>query len=274
MLSTQLSFLKRAAKCLSILLFFTVLLGCHHREPTVQIQYVDATIPEDILAVDDSLVEAVVYTQPVPLGVLDIDQRKQTFINMVLPSILIVRYNLMQTLKQVELIALKDSSKMKKWERNLIDSLYRQYKAKNLKDLQEKLLPHPTSIVLAQAAVESAWGTSRFYTEACNLFGVWSFDEQEPRIPANGHRGGIPVYLRKYDNIFESIVGYFQIIATGPYAEFRKYRMNTTDVYKLIPRLHRYSEMSEEYTNQISDIIRVNKLTKFDHYQINPDDIQ
>ncbi|MCB2220160.1 MAG: glucosaminidase domain-containing protein [Bacteroidetes bacterium] len=264
----------KTVKYFSILLFFTFLSACHHKEPTLKIQYVDAAIPEDIRSIDDTLVDAIVYTQPVPLGVLDIEQRKETFVNMVLPSILIVRYNLMQTLEKVELIALKDSSELKNRERVLIDSLFIQYQTDNLKELQEKLFPHPTSIVLAQAAVESAWGTSRFYTEACNLFGVWSFDKEEPRLAANGLRDGTPVYLRKYDNIFESIEGYFKIIATGPYTEFRKYRMNTANVFKLIPLLDRYSEMSGEYTHQLAEIIRVNNLTRYDQYHIDPDDIQ
>ena len=33
----------------------------------------------------------------------------------------------------------------------------------------------PPSQAMAQAANESAWGTSRFATEAINLFGQWCF---------------------------------------------------------------------------------------------------
>ncbi len=251
-----------------------LLVACRHRKPTILIQYSGATIPEVLVPVTDSLVKPVVYTHPVSLERLDIEQRKNAFVDLILPTILIVRFNLSQTLKRVELIALKDSTRLKKRERALIDSLFTKYKTNNLKELQEKLLPHPASLVLAQAAIESAWGTSRFYTEACNIFGLWSFSDDEPRIQAGRLRDGVPVYLRKFDNIYESIEQYYFTIATGPYQDFRRYRMNTSNVYELIPHLHRYSELSSEYTDQIADVIRVNDFTKYDHYRIDPDYIQ
>ena len=62
-----------------------------------------------------------------------------------------------------------------------------------------RLKTHPTSIVLAQAAIESGWGSSRFYKEANNVFGVWSYSENEPRIKAMEDREGKSVYVKKYD---------------------------------------------------------------------------
>ena len=35
----------------------------------------------------------------------------------------------------------------------------------------------PASLVLAQSANESGWGTSRFAIEARNMFGIWCFRE-------------------------------------------------------------------------------------------------
>jgi len=247
-----------------------IVYSCGRPDSELTVVYSDAIIPEDVVAITDSLVKPIIYKRPIPLGVLDIDERKQTFIDMFLPSILIVRYKLNRTLRKVELIALKDSSQLERSDRIFIESLFAKYKTNDLKELQEKLLPHPTSLVLAQAAIESAWGTSRFYTEACNPFGIWSFDEHEPRIRANIPRPEGTVYLRKFSNIYQSIEEYYFTIATGPYQKFRKNRMNTTDVYKLIHHLDRYSEMGSFYINQMSEVIRTNNLTMYDHFQIDP----
>ena len=58
---------------------------------------------------------------------------------------------------------------------------------------------HPYKYRLAQAAIESGWGTSRFYKEANNVFGIWSYSENELRIKAMEDREGKSVYVRKYD---------------------------------------------------------------------------
>ena len=40
-----------------------------------------------------------------------------------------------------------------------------------------RVAPLPPSLVLAQAAIESAWGTSRFAREGNNLFGQWCYQK-------------------------------------------------------------------------------------------------
>ena len=40
----------------------------------------------------------------------------------------------------------------------------------------------PPSLVVAQAAIESGWGTSRFLLEGNNLFGQWTFNPSQQGI--------------------------------------------------------------------------------------------
>ena len=63
------------------------------------------------------------------------------------------------------------------------------YAVETNQDLLIAIKPHPQSIAIAQAAIESAWGTSRIFTEANNIFGIRPFKQDEPRIAANSKRG-------------------------------------------------------------------------------------
>lgn len=158
--------------------------------------------------------------------------------------------------------------------RKSIQTKTNQEQIENLKkiydvDTNEKLLhaikPHPISIVLAQAAIESAWLTSRFAKEANNIFGVWSFNKKEPRIAANGTRGTKKIYLKKYNSLEESVSDYYKSIAKSwAYPHFRYLRTVNDDPYVLVKGLTSYSEKGEEYTKLLASMIRSNKFDKFD----------
>ena len=75
-----------------------------------------------------------------------------------------------------------------------IAQLKKKYRANTDEELLMALKPHPRSIAIAQAAMESAWGTSRFFKEANNIFGMWSTSAKEQRIAANEQRGGKRIY--------------------------------------------------------------------------------
>jgi len=142
----------------------------------------------------------------------------------------------------------------------------KKYSAKDPEDLLVRLKPHPKSIALAQAAMESGWGTSRLFKIANNAFGVWSFYENEPRVPAYATRNNKQVYLRKYNSVAESIRDYYKIIATVKvFNGFRTKRMVTKNPYTLVKELHKYSERKHVYTKKIASIIKYNKFLKYDN---------
>lgn len=139
------------------------------------------------------------------------------------------------------------------------------YKVKTTKRLLEALKPHPISITLAQAAIESAWLTSRFVHEGKNIFGVWSFNKNEPRIRALDSRKLKVIYLKKYKTLKQSIEDYYYIIATNKaYKDFRQMRVVAYNPYILIPYLKYYSEKREEYTNTLKEVVEYNDFTKYD----------
>jgi len=146
-----------------------------------------------------------------------------------------------------------------------IKQLMKNYSAKNPQDLLMRMKPQPRSIALAQSAMESAWGTSRFLTVANNVFGIWSFNKNEPRVPAGKKRGKTTIYVKKYATIADSIKDYYKVLATGKaFAQFRIQKMKSDNPYLLVKYLNKYSERGLEYSKELSSMIRYNKLTKYD----------
>jgi Bax protein len=90
----------------------------------------------------------------------------------------------------------------------------------------------PTSIIIAMAGVESAWGTSRFATEGNALFGVRTWDKNTPRMKALGNpdaKWGVKKYTTKCQSVKDMIA----ILNRHPaYAEFRIEREHQIDTGK------------------------------------------
>ncbi len=124
---------------------------------------------------------------------------------------------------------------------------------------------HPISITLAQAAMESGWGTSRFFREANNIFGVWSYDAKGPRIAAKQKRQGKTIWLKKYNSLEESVQAYYKTISRKRvYAKFRELNAQGVNVYELVKELRMYSEKRDVYAQELAQIIRFNKFTQYD----------
>jgi Bax protein len=225
----------------------------------------------DIHPIYDSLVIPYFYQGFISLDTLSVAERKEKFIALLLPAILVSKYKLKQNYTRFLTIMERDTSRWSISEYAYIDSLQTEYKTTDTAHLKSRLLTHPISIVLAQAALESAWGTSRFFIEASNPFGIWSFNEEESRIASKSTRDGKSIYLRKYNNLQESMDDYFKVIACGPYSQFREARKRTNRLGVLIPKLVNYSENKNAYTQDLIDIIQKNNLDIFDHYTIHPD---
>lgn len=225
--------------------------------------------PSDIEPITSGLVKPILYTKVTGLPPLSPFEDKARFVNVILPAILVAKYRI-----EEDRLRLKALSQAQVWTSS--DSLFlkrlsEDYRTDNLQLLNRRLITHPNSIVLAQAAVESGWGKSRFFKEANNLFGIWSYRANEPRIQASSSRLDYQVYLRKYSNVSESIIDYFQTIGRAkPYTAFREKRMTTTDIDVLLPLLSRYSERKQEYVRQLRSMIKFNEFEQYDSYTIDP----
>ena len=56
-----------------------------------------------------------------------------------------------------------------------------------------------------------------------------------------------------------------KLLATSKaYKEFRELRYKSDDVYAMVKKLDKYSEIGELYGEELGQVIRYNKLTKYD----------
>lgn len=193
-----------------------------------------------------------------PLPKMTVQEKKARFKSLILPVSQEVYSELMTRYNDV-------SEKIQTEGSDQFADLKKEYKAANDDELLMALKPHPISITLSQAAMESSWATSRFFREAYNIFGVWSFDEDEPRIAAGEKRGNKTIWVKKYSSIKAAIRDYYRTLARGSaFDEFRKLNMTTNDPYELVKKLDRYSEKGAKYGEELTSIIKYNKFHEYD----------
>lgn len=131
----------------------------------------------------------------------------------------------------------------------------------------------PVSLVLAQAANESAWGTSRFAREGRNLFGEWCFVEGCGIKPARRDEGKTHE-VKSFSHVYDSIRSYMHNLNTNDhYAGMRDIRVDMRrrgellDGEKLVDGLGKYSELGKKYIEIIRSVIQNNGLEQYDEIQ-------
>ena len=114
--------------------------------------------------------------------------------------------------------------------------------------------PVNLELLLAQAALESGWGNSRFARVGKNLFGIRTYDLQEPHmLPSNNpKKWGVKVYSHECD----SVLNYMQILNNGgAYKKYRELRENgIDDPYILVETLDAYAA-DKHYFSKIKSIL-------------------
>lgn len=202
----------------------------------------------------------------------DTKEKKQAFFNHF--YILVERANLEVLSIRQELQALLDKEVQEK-DRSKLATLCETYRADcggddntNIKELLTRIHLVPPSLALAQAANESAWGTSRFALQANNYFGQWCFTKGCGVVPKS-RSAGLTHEVRKFDSAMDAVRGYvFNINSSSAYQELRDYRSKSNDLVpsslKLVKGLSKYSERGQDYIEEISHMIKFNRLESFD----------
>ena len=203
-------------------------------------------------------------------------ERKQAFFQYFAPIIASENQKILEQRERV--YTLKSESQYSSRELSYLSELAERY---YLEDFSPKNEAHwqtllrridyiPPSLALAQAANESAWGTSRFATEGNNYFGQWCFSEGCGLVPKN--RGtGQTHEVAAFDSAQESVERYLlNLNRHHAYTKLRKIRESLRGSEaqikgtSLLPGLEKYSERGVHYMNELNDMIRVNKLTEYD----------
>jgi Bax protein len=127
----------------------------------------------------------------------------------------------------------------------------------------------PEALVLVQAANESAWGTSRFATQANNFFGQWCYSQGCGLVPLQRSEG-MTHEVAKFSSAQQSIHGYFMNVNRNKaYEDLREIRyqrhlngeslVDTQAAMALTNGLLKYSERGEAYVNDLQSMIRHNQ---------------
>jgi Bax protein len=191
---------------------------------------------------------------------MTVQEKKSRFSALLVPAVNNVYAKLMTQYKEVKKVIDTGQSN------DAVEKLKAEYDVATNRELLMALKPHPKSIAIAQAAMESSWATSRFFRKANNAFGVWSFNDDEPRIAALKKRGDKTIWVRKYRTVEEAVHDYYRTLAKGKaFTEFRHARMITDDPFILVTKLDRYSEKGSVYGEELTSIIKFNKFDDYDN---------
>ena len=120
----------------------------------------------------------------------------------------------------------------------------------------------PYEMIIAQAALETGWGSSRFATEGNNLFGIRTCDKNIPHMIPIGIKKwpgwGVRIFASKCDSVKE----YIRLLNEHPaYAEFREARQvmlknnAPLDPIVLIKTLDKFSTTAD-YDQRVIRIIK------------------
>lgn len=128
----------------------------------------------------------------------------------------------------------------------------------------------PVSLALAQAAVESGWGTSRFAAAGNALFGEWTEDGREAMTPRRrdpDRTHGI----RRFRTLAASVAAYMANLNRHPaYRAFRRQRAELREQGRrpsgpaLIPTLTAYAQRGADYVAVLRRVMAENDLMRFD----------
>ncbi len=118
------------------------------------------------------------------------------------------------------------------------------------------IYPVNMELLIAQAALESGWGNSRFALEGRNLFGIRTYDLREPHmLPSNKpKKWGVKVY----DHECDSVQHYIDILNNGTaFEDYRvmKHEKDINDPFQLVLTLDAYAT-DENYFDKIRRIIK------------------
>ena len=194
------------------------------------------------------------------------EKRKDVFVKLLLPSIEVVQQEVLNNREIVKKLKMK--KELTESEKIYAEKLFKKYKTEygNWNELESKMIVYPASLILTQGAIESAWGTSRFFREANNAFGVWSTNPNEPRIAAKGSRGDFTPHLKKYDTLKDTVEDITLIISrSSAYTGIRKMIWEGKSPYEIAGGLTKYSEEGKEYVRKVRSTLKYNNFHEYDN---------
>ena len=260
---------------LSFFLVLSFALGMAYHLPTIMPSQDDSLKSDN--SDQNSMTAPLLRPETVPDFVLitDTDERKAVFFAFLRPYVDQINAEMLAMRSNVENLHEKQRLRgLSSADMALLDKLTEQfeiqpqqkYRTEHFQQLMRRIDVLPVSMVLAQAANESAWGTSRFATQGNNYFGQWCYSAGCGMVPSR-RRSGMSHEVRVFDSVADSVRSYFMNLNTFP--SYRKLRLirqqlrqnsQSIDGISLSEGLDSYSERGQAYIEELQSMIYFNDL--------------
>jgi Bax protein len=240
-----------------------------------------ATIGYDLDAVrKDGAAVPRFFLARVPDGLADVKQsaqRKEVFLSVMLPLVLEVNEQVQRKRAQLLVIEAKQAAgrPLTAEQQKRLAAIAAEYGTSpdRLDILLRRVDAVPPSLALAQAAIESGWGTSRFVLEGNAVFGEWTWDDAG--LVPQGRAQGKSHKIRSFEQLMDSVRSYIHNLNTHTaYRSFRDKRLMLRDEgtrlsgLSLVPTLVSYSELKGKYLGLLRNIILTNDLQPLDESRL------
>lgn len=219
--------------------------------------------------------------------IVDVASKKSQFIEFLAPRIQVENQRIeAERTWLLQMQAQADAGQpYQPWQQTLLARLGRYYEVEStpgsrayFQQILRRADTLPVSLVLAQAAKESGWGTSRFATEGNNLFGQWCFQIGCGLVPA-GRPEGERYEVKAFDSVAQAVSAYFRNVNThDPYLPLRnirdelRYLSLPLESHSLVWGLESYSIRGEAYIRELAELLDYNNLMQYDqpaYYALN-----
>ncbi|KJY82403.1 glucosaminidase [Vibrio galatheae] len=211
-------------------------------------------------------------------SISDVNEKKQAFFDYLRPGIALENQRIGKERKRLDAIRTRYlANKLTPADLSYAQRLGKLYKVEVpaegineawVDDMLHRVDVIPQALVLVQAANESAWGTSRFATQANNYFGQWCYSAGCGLVPLQ-RVDGMSHEVAKFRSVQQSIYGYFMNVnRNDAYIDLREIRYqrhlkgqsltDTEAATALTQGLLKYSERGEAYVNDLQSMIRHN----------------
>ena len=233
------------------------------------------------IAPDSPINPMIIKTFPSDIRDLTVKTRKRIFLHTLLPAVLLVEAEInweKRAVRQARQRLGRDwyasgcSFDSRGWQKNFsaaevefITGLAEKYRTDNCEELYLRIDTLPVSLILAQGALESFWGSSRFALEGNSLFGIWTWGTNgiipQRRDPDKNHR------VAHYSSLLDSVRAYLlNLNRMEAYEKLRQLRQKSDDSIVLSAGLLYYSTRRQDYIKDIILVIEHNNLKKYDNY--------
>jgi Bax protein len=206
--------------------------------------------------------------------ITDVQTRKKEFVRRMLPLIDQANADI-EAERQIVDRFFREFNKVRRTELissllvDEIKALAKKYDTKSIVNeriFRLRVAPIPTSLVLTQAAIETGWGTSRFFRDGHNAFGQWTWGK-DGLVP-EGRDEGKTHKVRTFGSVQLSVNAYMLNLNTNAaYSSFRDLRhtlgasLNGLDA---TAKMDKYSQKGQKYVDLLREIMIDNRLLRYD----------